>query len=164
MDWAEAVYRRCDLAWKEDVAMRGCWVLGTVRCRAGSFYCSVAGFPHLLLLEEEQKVRLHILSACFFSLSVPFFLYLFLNFLPVLLNFPRISFLLLSSSLILRLSHCPSFLFSSYFSFLATFKHFFWFNKCSFLGAGLPGPLGTDNISLVLLVLVLLLLRLCFVC
>lgn len=56
LDRAKAVYRRCLSAQEEDATVRGHGVLGAAGRRSGSLYCSAAGFPHLLLLEEEQAV------------------------------------------------------------------------------------------------------------
>lgn len=50
------MYRRCIFAQEENAGMRGHGVLGAARFGAGSLYRSAAGFPHLLLLEEEQTV------------------------------------------------------------------------------------------------------------
>lgn len=56
VDWTKAVHGRCGLAWKEDVPMWGYGVLGSTRSWAGNVYCTSAHLPHLLFLEEEQKV------------------------------------------------------------------------------------------------------------
>lgn len=56
VDRAKAVYRRRDFAQEENAAVRGHGVLGAARRRTGSLYGGATGFPHLLLLEEEQAV------------------------------------------------------------------------------------------------------------
>lgn len=56
VDGAEAVYGRRGLAGEENVAVRGDGVLGEAGRRTGSVHRSAARLPHLLLLEEEQKV------------------------------------------------------------------------------------------------------------
>ena len=56
VDRAEAVYGRRDLAGEENAAVRGDGVLGEAGRRTGSIHRSAARLPHLLLLEEEQKV------------------------------------------------------------------------------------------------------------
>lgn len=84
VDGAKGVYRRCIFAQEENAGMRGHGVLGAARRGAGSLYRGAAGFPHLLLLEEEQTVPHSVpLQKNHISLIIPPFLLLLCGFLSL---------------------------------------------------------------------------------
>lgn len=71
---AQALYGRCDLARKENTAVRGRGILGAAGSGSRSVHRWDACFPHLLLLEEEQKV----LFSVFFLFTARPFPFLFM--------------------------------------------------------------------------------------
>lgn len=84
VDWAKAVHRRCIFAQEENAGMRGHGILGAAGRRAGGLYCGAAGFPHLLLLEEEQTVPLSVPLKQKILVIPPLFCCYHLDFCPCL--------------------------------------------------------------------------------